>query len=245
VREPDRAEALRGLANALTQRMIRWPRDPRNGTGEFSTLTASLASGHLREPSAQRSLERAELLARRAIAVDPADSLSHRALGLALSTQSRFEQAIAEYRTAIAIDADAWGAMINLSEVLELTGKDDASLAALIDAHAAMTRRYLQDKQHILPYYADLAVLIGERLAGVGRSAEAEVWFRRALMHAPLHPEATLGLAERYVASGRRAEAEALCAALNARVSFQPRCAALLAPVGNAAEDMPHVGPEG
>jgi transcriptional activator of cad operon len=233
VSEPDRTEALRGLANALTQRMIRWPQDPKNGTEEFKTLTASLENGHLRAPSARRSLERAELLARRAIAVDPEDSLSHRALGLALSTQSHFSQAIAEYRTAIALDPDAWGAMINLSEALELTGKRDESLAALVDAHAAMTRRYSRDKQHIMPYYADLAVLIGDRLTRTDRAAEAEAWFRRALMHAPLHPAATVALAERLVASGRRAEAESLCNELNARISVQPACAALLAAGSN------------
>jgi transcriptional activator of cad operon len=228
ISEPDRTEALRGLANALTQRMIRWPQDPRNGALEFKTLSASLENGHLKAASAQRSLERAELLARRAIAIKPDDSLSHRALGLVLSTQSNFDQAIAEYRTAIALDPDAWGAMINLSEALQLTGKEDGSLAALVDAHAAMTRRYSRDKQHIMPYYADLAVLIGDRLARTNRGAEAEAWFRRALVHAPLHPAATVALADRLLASGRRAEAESLCNELNTRVSVQPACTALL-----------------
>lgn len=245
VREPDRTEALRGLANALTQRMIRWPRDPANAAREFSTLSASLKNGHLREASAQRTLERAELLARRAIAVDPADSLSHRALGLTLATQSRFDKAIEEYRTAIANDADAWGAMINLSEALELTGDADGSLKALIDAHAAMTRRYERDKQHILPYYADLAVLIGERFARVGRDREAESWYRRALVHAPLHPAATVDLAEQLAATGRRAEAEAMCIALHARVSVQPRCAVLLASGKDAHGPQPRVDPGG
>lgn len=245
VREPDRTEALRGLANALTQRMIRWPQDPANSAREFTTLTASLKNGHLREPLARRTLERAELLARRAIAVDPADSLSHRALGLTLSTQSRFDKAIEEYRTAIALDADAWGAMINLSEALELTGDADGSLKALIDAHAAMTRRYERDKQHILPYYADLAVLIGERFTQASRGREAESWFRRALLHAPLHPAATVDLAEQLAATGRRAEAEGMCIALHSRVSVQPRCAALLASGKDAHGVEPRADPGG
>jgi transcriptional activator of cad operon len=233
-REPDRVGALRGLANALTQRMIRWPSTPPGDAGAFTTLSASLADHHLQEPSALRILERAELLARRAIALDPSDSLSHRSLGLALATQSRFSEAILAYRVAITLDADAWGALINLSEALQLTGEASESIAALIAAHEAMTRRYERDKQHILPYYTNLAVLIGDRLVQAGRSIEGETWYRRALAYSPLHPGATLALARELHRSGRRDEARRLCLELNARVGDQPGCASMLGEVATS-----------
>ncbi|MEO6687922.1 MAG: winged helix-turn-helix domain-containing protein [Dokdonella sp.] len=227
-REPDRIAALRGLANALTQRMIRWPSTPADPAESFTTLTDSLADGHLQQPAARRILERAELLARHAIALEPSDSLSHRALGLVLATQSRPVEAMDAYRDAIALDADAWGALINLSEVLDLTGKHDEAIATLIAAHAAMTRSYAREKQHILPYYTDLAVLIGNRLVAAGRSIEGETWYRRALTYSPLHPAATLALARVLDGSGRTGEATQLCLQLNARVGQQDGCRAVL-----------------
>ncbi|MEZ5463261.1 winged helix-turn-helix domain-containing protein [Dokdonella sp.] len=226
-KEPDNVAALRGLANALTQRQIRWPSRPSGGSETFSTLTASLADGHLQEPSATRILERAELLARRAIALAPGDSLSYRALGLVLAAQSKFDDAIDAYRTALRLDADAWGALINLSEALELTGKREQSIQAMIDAHAAMTRRYAEEKQHILPYYTELAVLVGDRLVEVGRRDEGEAWYKRALAHSPLHPGATLALARLLEGDGRIEEARQLCLELNARLGDQPGCSKL------------------
>ncbi|MEO8672897.1 MAG: tetratricopeptide repeat protein [Tahibacter sp.] len=223
-REPERVAALRGLANAFVQRVIRWPLLEDGKKDVFTTLTASLDNGHLKTPASQRILERAEQLARRAIALDPADSLSQRALGLSLSAQSRFAEAIEAYRAAIALDPDAWGALINLSETLAITGKPENSLAMLIAAHEAMSRHYGNDKQHIQPYYADLAVLIGNRLVDHGRSIDAEAWFKRALAHSPLHARATLALAGLLMTSGRSAEARQLCLELNARVGEQDGC---------------------
>ncbi|MEO7323436.1 MAG: winged helix-turn-helix domain-containing protein [Dokdonella sp.] len=227
-REPDRVAALRGLANALTQRMIRWPSTPSGAAESFTTLTDSLRDGHLQEPAARRILERAELLARHAISLDPSDSLSHRALGLVLATQSRPAEAITAYRAAIALDADAWGALINLSEALDMTGKPDEAITTLIAAHEAMTRSYAREKQHILPYYTDLAVLIGNRLVAAGKSIEGETWYRRALTQSPLHPAATLALARLLDDGGRTGEARQLCVEVNARVGDQVGCNAIL-----------------
>lgn len=236
-REPDNVAALRGLANALTQRLIRWPTMPSGSSETHSTLTASLADGHMLEPSAQRILERAELLARRAIALDPGDSLSQRALGLVLAAQSRFDEAIEAYRQAVRLDADAWGALINLSEALDLTGRRQESTLAMIEAHAAMTRRYADEKQHILPYYTELAVLVGDRLVEAGRRDEGEAWYQRALTHSPLHPAATLALARLLESDGRVAEARQLCLELNARIGDQAGCTELLDQAGHVDAD--------
>jgi tetratricopeptide (TPR) repeat protein len=240
-REPDRVAALRGLANALVQRLIRWPVSSDGKSESFTTLTASLDNGHMREPASRRILERAELLARRAIELEPSDSLSQRALGLSLAAQSRFAEAIDAYRAAIALDADAWGALINLSEALDLTGKTDESTSAMMAAHEAMTRRLAQDKQHIQPFYAGIAVLVGDRLIESGRSLDGETWYRRALTYSPLQPRATLALARLLESSGRSAEARQLCMELNARVGKQEGCSSIL---GGGSEATPSVIPD-
>ncbi|MCB1608534.1 MAG: winged helix-turn-helix domain-containing protein [Xanthomonadales bacterium] len=223
-REPDKPDALAGLSNALVQRVIRWPELADGEHAQFRSLGAALANGHLTQPRFARVLERAELLARHALSLEPDNPLLHRSLGLVLGAQARLDEAIAEYRAAIALDPDAWGAMINLAEMLGLQGNGTDSLAMFVSAYEAMTRRYETDKQHIEPWYTELAVLIGDRLQLAGRSSESESWYRRALQHAPLNPAATAALAELLAGGGREAEAQQLCAELLTRVGAQTPC---------------------
>lgn len=223
-REPDKVDALAGLSNALVQRVIRWPQLDDGRSPRFTSLTDALANGHLQQLPFQRVLERAQLLAERAITLDPNNPLLHRSLGLVLAAQAQLEPAIEQYRRAIELDPDAWGAMINLGEMFELSGKSSESLAMFMDAYAAMTRRYQSEKQHIMPWYADLAVLIGDRLQRERGQAQSEDWYRRALLHSPLHPAATVALAGLLQSGGRGAEATQLCAELEARVGSDVPC---------------------
>lgn len=219
---PDYAPAYAGLANALVQRVMRWPSEPAGVV--HKTLGAALADGHMRLPAARRTLERAEALARQAVALAPDDAEAHKALGLVLSARENPDAALAAYRRAIELDADAWGAMINLGDVLEIAGRGEEALPYFEAAHAAMARVYPRQSPRIQPWYAELATGIGDRHLAQSRPVEAEAWYRRALEFSPLHPAATRGLAKVLRAAGDAAAADRLCKELHERLGAQEPC---------------------
>jgi transcriptional activator of cad operon len=219
---PEYAPAYSGLANALVQRVMRWPSEPPGVT--HRTLRTALEDGHMRLPSARRTLERAEALARQAVALAPADAEAHKALGLVRSTQGDFAGARAAYRRAIELDADAWGAMINMGDVLEIEGRGPEALPFFEAAFAAMTRVYSRQVPRVQPWYAELATGIGDRHLAAGRRSEAESWFRRALEFTPLHPAATRGLAKVLREAGDVQAADRLCGELRERLGAGVDC---------------------
>ena len=238
--DADRVSALAGLASALTQRVMRWPQVPESAPKSapdsepvqqpsYTNLSDALRAGHMQSAQAQKVLARAKLLAERALALEPKHTLALRSLGLVLSAQGQLVAALSQYDTALAVDADAWGVLINRSEVLSLLGRETAALDSLVAAFAAMTRRYQADRMQIQPWYAELAVLIGQRLEAQDRSIESEAWYRRALTHTPLHAQATGALAKLLRKSGREPESRALCQELLERIGENPDCARLLA----------------
>lgn len=219
---PDYAPAYSGLANALVQRVMRWPTEPPGVV--HRTLRTALEDGHMELPAARRTLERAEALARQAVALAPGDAEAHKALGLVRSTQGDFAGARAAYRRAIGLDADAWGAMINMGDVLEIEGRGAEALPHFEASFAAMTRVYSRQVPRVQPWYAELATGIGERHLAAGRRGEAESWFRRALEFTPLHPAATRGLARVLRESGDAQAAERLCGELRERLGAGVDC---------------------
>jgi len=88
--QPDDVPALAGLANALAQRVIRWPAQVNAPAGGFTRLGEALAHGHLQQPPARKLLLRARALAeravwfRRALAVAPTDPQATRGLAALL-----------------------------------------------------------------------------------------------------------------------------------------------------------------
>lgn len=222
---PDYAPAYAGLANALAQRVMRWPAEPPGVV--HKSLRSALADGHLELPAARRTLERAEALARQAIALAPGDAASQKALGLVRSTRGDLDGALAAYRRAVEIDPDAWGALINIGDVLEIAGRGDEALPYFEAAYAAMTRAYRRETPRIQPWYAELATILGDRHRAKGRLGEAAVWYRRALEFLPLHPAATAGLARVLESSGDAAGAARLCRELRERLGPGPPCPAL------------------
>lgn len=214
---PDDAPALAGLANALTQRSIRWPQLAQGDGAEFTRLGDALANGHLeREPDRQQ-LQRARQLAERAVMVAPDSAAAHKALGFVLSAQRQFAPALRAYRRAVVLDPDAWGAMINIGDVLEISGRDDEALPWFEQAYAAMGRVYDRNPVQVRPWYADLGVLIADRYRVRGDLPSAEAWYRRVLAESPLHPAATTGLARLLREGGDAAAAARLCAELKQR----------------------------
>jgi transcriptional activator of cad operon len=233
--DPGYAPARAGLANALVQRVIRWP-----STGippGRTQLGAALASGRTATPQARAALLRARGLAEEAVRLAPRDPVALRALGFVRSAGGDLDGAAAMYRRAIAEDPDAWGARINLADVSEIAGRDVEALAELERAYAAMTRTYDREPTRIRPWRAELGAAIADRHARAGDPRQAEFWYRQVLAYAPLHRAATTGLAGVLARSGDPAAARALCVNLVARAGPEPACAPWFQPAG-----MPNAG---
>lgn len=221
--QPDDPAALSGLANALTQRAIRWP----TGAGapqEFTKLGDALANGHLAREPAARQLERALHLAERAVELAPQSSPAYKALGFVQSAQGRFAKALAAYERAITLDPDAWGAMINVGDVLEIQGRAAQALPWFERAYDAMGRAYDRNPVQVRPWHAALGVLIADRHRANGDATTAETWYRRVLERSPLNADATRGLAKLLRDGGDAEGADRLCAELVARVGASERC---------------------
>ncbi len=221
---PDDVSALAGLANALTQRSIRWPESVGDGAVEFTQLRDALANGHLDRPQTRQQLQRARQLAERAVALAPDSAAAHKALGFVSSAQRAFEPALVSYRRAVALDPDAWGAMINIGDVLEITGRQVEALPWFEQAYAAMARSYDRNPAQVRPWHARLGVVIAERYRAGGQLPTAEAWYRKVLAQAPLYPVATGGLAELLRAGGDATEADRLCAELAQRLGSAQGC---------------------
>jgi DNA-binding winged helix-turn-helix (wHTH) protein len=214
---PRDAEALAGLANALVQQVLRWPDGTASPSVVRMDIRTALADGRTRTPAAVARLERAHGLAEDAVRMAPRNSTALRALGLVLSAQGRLPDARAVYEKALGVDPRAWGVMMNLAEVYDLTGEPARSTASMQAAYAAMSRAYDRESARIRPWHAALGVRIAERLAAAGDRAGSEAWYRKVLAEAPLDPAATRGLAGLLKASGKADQAGALCADFKTR----------------------------
>jgi transcriptional activator of cad operon len=205
---PDHAPALAGLANALVQREMRWPSTT---SASYTRLGDALAAGHLRSAVATRELARARQLASRAVALAPELAAAHKALGLVLSAQAQFEPALRAYEAALAHDPDAWGAMINIGDVLEIQGRAAEALPWFERAFDAMTRSYAQESARVRPWQSALGVLIGDRHRARGDRVQAEAWYRRVLAAAPLDEPTIAALITLLREAGEADAAAALC----------------------------------
>lgn len=222
--DPDNPAAVAGLANALTQRAIRWPTPPGPGAVEYTRLGDALAAGHLaREPAASQ-LRRARQLAEAAVLRAPASAAAYKALGLVASAQGELEQGLAAHRRAVELDPAAWGAMINLADVLEQLGRDDEALPWFERAYAAMDADYARNPAQVQRWQEALGVLVAERLRARADLAGAERWYRRVLAIAPLHAGATRGLAAVLAQGGDADAAARLCAELAQRLGPAEAC---------------------
>ncbi len=228
--DPDDPAALSGLANALTQRAVRWP-EPTDGTAvEFGQLGDALAHGHLAREPARRQLERARRLAERAVEVAPDSSAAHKALGFVRSAQGERDAALASHERAVELDPDAWGAMINIGDVLQIAGRDAEALPWFERAYDAMGRAYARNPVQIRPWHAALGVVIADRYRARGDAVAAEGWYRRVLALSPLDAGATRGLAALLRDGGDVAAADRLCAELATRAGTPDACATAAPP---------------
>lgn len=214
---PRDADAQAGLANALVQQVLRWPDGVASPSVVRMDIRTALADGRTCTPTAVARLERAHGLAEDAVRMAPRNSTALRALGLVLSAQGRLPEARAVYEKALGVDPRAWGVMMNLAEVYELTDEPARATASMQAAYAEMSRAYDRESARIRPWHAALGVRIAERLAAAGDRAGSEAWYRKVLAEAPLDPAATQGLAGLLRGSGKADQAGRLCADFKAR----------------------------
>jgi len=221
---PDDVAAMAGLANALAQRVIRWPEIPGPDPVEFRRLGDALDHGHLSREPARSQLQRARQLAERAVERGHDSAAAHKALGFVASAQGRFDDALAAYRRALALDPDAWGAMINIGDVLGILGRADEALPWFERAYEAMARVYERHPVQVRPWHTELGVVIADRHRQRGDLIAAEAWYRRVLALSPLHRDATHGLATILRTGGDADAATRLCDELVQRLGPDAGC---------------------
>ena len=219
---PDSGEGQAGLANALVQQVVRWP----NPVSEPDLLTTDLEeairTGRTSTPEAIQKLNRALFLAQRAVRVSPGDARSHKALGFVLSAQQQYDLALDSYHTAIDKDPDAWDSMINIGDVLEITGRDAEAIPYFEQAFAAMGRVYSSQTARVRPWYAALGAVIGDKYFAMGQMQDAEAWYRHVLSFAPFNESAAVGLVAVLQLQGDEQSAARICEQFSQRIGIDP-----------------------
>ncbi len=216
--EPRHGAAYAGLANALVQRVVRWPEPPGAAEPSQPSLYEAVANGRTRTPFARAKLDRALSLAEAGVRMAPSIPATHKALGLVLGARGEIQASQRSFERAVATDPDAWDALLNLGEIEDRLGKPSKALIRFEEAYSAMTRVYDAQPVRLRTWYPATGVSIASRYAAAGRFADAAGWYRRVLDHSPFHGSATAGLAQMLVRLGKNGEAAQLCAELMERV---------------------------
>ena len=151
--------------------------------------------------TATADIARAEELAERALAASPRSSVAHFAKGQVLRAQDRFDEAIPEYETVIALNRNWAHAYSHLGWCKFVTG----SIEALIPTQEQAIRLSPRDPQIGLFY---IRIGFGHLLQS--RPDEAIVWCEKARNATPAHPLFRTFLASAYALKGdtERAAAE-------------------------------------
>lgn len=173
--------------------------DPSNA--ELGLLTAD--TNRLRN-----NVPTAEAAYRAAIAALPARTEPHLGLALLYETAQRFDEAQAEYRRAVDLDANDPAAALALGRFL-LTRRNDATGAL------PLLRRATQDR----PSWPEALVALGDAQLTSGAVAEALRSYQEAAQVLPAQPGAQSGLGRARVRSNQIAEAEAPLRAAIAQVT--------------------------
>ncbi|MFK8014766.1 MAG: tetratricopeptide repeat protein [Gammaproteobacteria bacterium] len=222
--DPDHTGAQAGLANALVQRVIRWPHQPGSANAGASSLADALDRGLTQTSNAQNVLGRASSMAERAVRIAPQNADALKALAFAYTAQGKTDRAVQLYQQAIDRDPDAWESMINLGEIYLMQQRPPDAIRVFERAYAAMDRAYATEPQRVGPWQAALGVAIGQNHETVGQLTDAEIWYRRVLDQTPLQPDATARLAQLLRGAGDVEQAVRLCEALRAKVGVRDDC---------------------
>ena len=181
------SEAIRWFECALTL-------DPRSIAAQ-SWLAQALASRVLDAMSVAASADvaRADILADSALAAAPRSALAHFARANVLRAQNRFEEAIPEFETVIALNRNWANAHSNLGWCKFLAGE----IEALIPAQEKAIQLSPRD-----PVLGAFYGRIGRAHLLQSRTDEAIVWFEKARNASPRHSMYRAFLASAYARKG-------------------------------------------
>src|SRR5438093_333712 len=126
---------------------------------------------------------------------DPGNPLRHDAVGNLYLEDARYDDAIAEYRASLSLNADSAPTHYNLGFALSMRGRRD-------EARGAFEQALRLD-----PEYAQAHNNLGAMLQLAGRAGEALDHFRRAVALRPDNVDAQINLAQLLSAQGRAREA--------------------------------------
>jgi tetratricopeptide (TPR) repeat protein len=216
--DPTQSRAYSGLANALVQRVMRWPMGAAPGAKTFTRLEDALRAGIVDQPQPQATLRRAMRMADKAVALAPRDAAAHKSQALVLSAQRKFAGALSGYKRAVGLDPDAWGPMINIGEILEIEGRTAEAVPYYERAYEAMARVLGPQSGRVKPWHSDLGIHIGDAYRARGQLKQSAQWYRKVLDQAPMHPLAAGRLAQVLQAVGDEKAAKELCAALKSKL---------------------------
>lgn len=220
----DNSHAQAGLANALVQRVIRWPDGRANSQSGTDSLTDALALDLHETEFGQTTLERATYLAERAVRMDPKNADNHKALGLTYAARGRIEHAKSTYEKAIALDGMAWESMVNLGEIYLMKNNLEKTLEYFSQAYEVMDKSYSAEPQKVGPWQAQMGVSIARLHLQKAEPGEAEIWYRRVMRISPLDKDASVGLAAILRVKGDRVQADAICHELQTRFADIQEC---------------------
>jgi len=126
---------------------------------------------------------------------DPGNPLRHDAVGNLYLEDARYDDAIAEYRASLSLNADSAPTHYNLGFALSMRGRRD-------EAQGAFEQALRLD-----PEYAQAHNNLGAMLQLAGRAGEALDHFRRAVALRPDNVDAQINLAQLLSSQGRAREA--------------------------------------
>ena len=149
----------------------------------------------------------AEKLLKAAIAKEPPSADLHNMLGLTCHKQSKFPDALKEFRRAVAIDADFVEALLNLSVTLcDLSRYDEAK-----EAFSKMTLLEGPSKK-MAPFVSSLLaeqhVKTAKMYEDAGLTGDAIQEYRKSLTLFESTPDVRLSLAKIYLRSGQDEKAD-------------------------------------
>jgi len=184
---------------ALYERALELDPDSEKAQGYLAGQLAARALEQM-TGSAASDLSRAETLADRALAVYPSRPLAHYAKGQVLRAQQRFEEAIPEYETVLALNRNWVYAIAALGYCKFVTG----SIEEAIPAQELAIRLSPRDPQIWLYYF-----WIGQAHLLRSRVDEAIAWFEKAHTANPDQPFPHAYLASAYGLKGESGRAAA------------------------------------
>ena len=225
--EQSNSHAKAGVANAMVQRVVRWPENQPANTNERPSVTSALASGQLSTPEAKMMLERARLMAEKAVRESPQSSQALKALGFVYSAEGKLPRAIEQYERAISANSKEWRSMINLGELLQISEKPKAALDMFTQAYLAMQESYDDEPQHIGPWQPVLGVAIAKLHMQAGDHKNSLSWAEKVLELEPFEREASSIFVSASLTLGQKEQARSFCESYAIKLKVPKVCTSL------------------